>query len=349
MHETQLWLDFGDGNALDWIEKQRPYDKVDLLYDEATLYEGGAEGFDLNGQWFSGDEDLAKLLRDYFCRFERQRDCPFCHSPLDIGRYMVHFDGTASVATHFDESYPECDEVVHQDLTVWNCRSCAHWQMRESFDEPDCMSVQYGRTARLSKLRDFEHTLPEGCEQELAQHIRRHPRLLCNMNPERFERLVRDIWRYNFAPCEARHVGGTNDGGVDVIFVDSQGKQWLLQVKTRQRPDYAEGVKPLRELIGTMLVEGTPRGIFVSTADHFTYRAYELVNRVDKLGYLVNLVDRGLLHRMVSHLLPNRPWIQLVESEMDTVRSRTFIHDALDFFIQFLPPPRQNTAVLSFQ
>jgi len=74
-----------------------------------------------------------------------------------------------------------------------------------------------------------------------------------------------------------------------------------------------EGVSTLRNLLGTLLIEGISQGIVVSTADHFTYQAYKAANKAESKGYLIKLIDRGKLDRMLSPFLPKNPWKSALE------------------------------------
>ena len=56
----------------------------------------------------------------------------------------------------------------------------------------------------------------------------------------------------------------------------------------------------------------------VSTADHFTYRAYEAVARAKEIGKIIQLIDRGKLNRMLGPMLPDRPWRSIIK-EKDSI------------------------------
>ena len=57
-----------------------------------------------------------------------------------------------------------------------------------------------------------------------------------------------------------------------------------------------------------MVVDDALRGVVVSTADHFTYRAYETAGLAAKRGRTIELLDRGKLDRMLEPLLPVHAW-----------------------------------------
>ncbi len=167
----------------------------------------------------------------------------------------------------------------------------------------------------LSKLREFDCNLPEGCAADIAQWIRRDPKRWHTITPRQLEKLVADIFRSNFTNAEVSHVGRPDDGGVDVIFVETTNKQWLIQVKRREKPNSSEPVETIRNLLGTMVLENASLGIVVSTADHFTYRAYEATGRAKKCGMIIELIDRKKLDKMLDPVLPDRPWLEVLKRE----------------------------------
>jgi hypothetical protein len=137
----------------------------------------------------------------------------------------------------------------------------------------------------------------------------------------------------NYDGAEVIHVGKPDDGGVDIIFVDSHKEQWLIQVKRRERADCAEGVRTIRDLIGAMMLEGALRGIVVSTAGHFTLRARQAANAkrlVDK-GMHIELIDRGILDRMLDPVLPDRPWLTVVDMYYQEVADSLSLQVSSDY------------------
>ncbi|MEN6318765.1 MAG: restriction endonuclease [Syntrophaceae bacterium] len=133
-----------------------------------------------------------------------------------------------------------------------------------------------------------------------------------NIAPSKLERLVADIFKANYATCEVMHVGQPDDGGVDVVFVDSGSRRWLISVKRRLHPAKGEGVATIRNLLGAMLLKNSRYGVVVSTVDHFTYRAYEAVSKAEDMGFTLSLVDLGKLNRMLTPLLPTMEWYDII-------------------------------------
>ena len=98
--------------------------------------------------------------------------CPYCPTKMVSTRRVRHgkAEGLSEV---FDEA------IVHQ------CPSCGHWS---------CCSYgllgqgPYGCSEAeviwwVSKIREFSPDLPEGCESEIAQQLRRNPDLWHRLEP----------------------------------------------------------------------------------------------------------------------------------------------------------------------
>jgi len=124
---------------------------------------------------------------------------------------------------------------------------------------------------------------------------------------------VADVFKANYRSAEVVHVGRPGDGGVDVVFVESGGREWLVQVKRREKPSAVEGFSTVQNLAGTLLIEGALNGIIVSTADHFSAAAWDAVRRLKRKRRTIELYDRGVLNRMLDPLLPRSPWESIVQ------------------------------------
>lgn len=103
-------------------------------------------------------------------------------------------------------------------------------------------------------------------------------------------------------------MGRPDDGGVDIIYIDADDKQWLVQVKRRENPRSTESVSTIRNLLGAMLLQDSRTGIIVSTADHFSYQAYAAVDRAREVGMALRLIDRYALDHMLDGVLQDQPW-----------------------------------------
>ena len=142
-------------------------------------------------------------------------------------------------------------------------------------------------------------------------HIRRDTSHLHFVDPKRLEKFVADVFRANYTDAEVIHIGKPNDGGVDVLLIDAEKKQWLIQVKRRGVKRQSEEVRTIRDMLGAMIVEGVYRGIIVSTAPRFSRWAKQAATKAEdgRQRMTLRLVDRGVLNRMLDPILPDRPWL----------------------------------------
>jgi Restriction endonuclease len=128
------------------------------------------------------------------------------------------------------------------------------------------------------------------------------------VHPKYLEKLVAKVFANSGQYAEVRHVGRPDDGGVDVVLVESNESTWLVQVKRRKHPNSVEPVSTVRNLLGTLILSGSDRGIVVSTADHFSFRAKESVGIASQCGYTVRLIDRKAFGHLIAGCLPSAPW-----------------------------------------
>ena len=206
-------------------------------------------------------------------------------------------------------------ESMHRDYCLWYCDYCRFWQARIYSAFQACMPPP-DNWAYISKLREFDTNLPEGCSEELALYIRRYPNFLHSCDPKGFEKFVAEVFRANYTNAEVLHVGKPSDGGIDVLLIEARGDQSLIQVKRRESQKRSEGVSTIRDILGAMVVKGVYIGIVVSTVERFSSQAEQAVAKAKKRGMTVHLVDKGIFNKMLDPILPDRPWLGPV-SEVD--------------------------------
>lgn len=242
--------------------------------------------------------------------------CPYCSNRLQKKLYKKFDSEVEEIIGNDTEdgewgpvAEPEFEHPVrHYQLIC--CTYCSFWKFNGYEGGNDCMNDVFLMSA-ASVLSKFSTEIPNGCSTELAQHLRRNPTLWHSLNPTRMETLVADIFRANHKNCEVKHVGGPGDLGIDVIFVDNNSTKWLIQVKRRERPNKAEGFSTLQSILGTLALQGERHGIIVSTADYFSHQLRKQKENASEKGYNIELIDKGILNRMVGQLLPKAPWQEI--------------------------------------
>ena len=230
------------------------------------------------------------------------------------------------------------EEGNYRDYCLWYCRKCRFWQacFRPDPSRYDIPPPDFH--AYISKLREFDTNLPEGCSEELALYIRMHPNFLHSCDPKGFEKFVADVFRANYTNAEVLHVGKPSDGGIDVLLIDAEKGKWLIQVKRRGFQKPSEEVKTIRDILGAMHLAEARVGIVVSTAGRFSRPAQDAAVKAGEVRnpMTVHLVDKGIFNKMLDPVLPDRPWLDPI-SEVDEdicscLADRIPSDDQLDLF-----------------
>jgi HJR/Mrr/RecB family endonuclease len=235
--------------------------------------------------------------------------CPYCSSKF----ICKDFTEYAKNANHIIESLEiaiQNGRYSYRTYCLKVCPNCLHWKF-SGYQAPKQDHDEYFIISAVSVLQKFTTTLPTGCSIELAQQLRRNASLWHTLAPRRMETFVADIFKSNHKHCEVVHVGRPGDLGVDVLFIDDTATKWLIQVKRREKPNKAEGFSTLQSILGTLVLHGEQHGIIVSTADYFSSQVKKQAASAANRGYKVDLIDKGILDRMIGSLLPERPWINL--------------------------------------
>lgn len=269
--------------------------KIEVTHtDFGKFLEGGLVGL------IYGDHNPSDII---------QKTCPFCSSLMASGHFLEEGQPTGLI-------FGTGDDIATFRILEY-CFSCHYWRFQDAYFYHGVAKLYHlVYTSFLSKIREFGDQLPEGFVFELARWVKDNPDMWHTMSAVSFEKLVAAIFRANYQDAEIFHVGQPDDGGKDVIFIDSGKRQWLIQAKRRIKSGVAEPIETLRNLLGTMTIEGSQYGIIASTADHFTYRAYEAANRVKEKGILIKLLDKGKLSRMLENVISmERPWYPILKED----------------------------------
>ncbi len=314
------------------IEYENPKPPLFSAFDSIIMHEYGCEQSKLVGTeqgfvWSYYDEFPRSF--DYFQRFGKQRElarkakemsftmdgdplpvayelvfekyhgittCPYCGSPVE--RSVWQPDASAALRGGYD---------------LYLCYTCAWWASLYSIAWDD-----FTTGCAVARMRRFDNDLPPSCSSEFAQYLRAHPDAMHRISPKDMERLVAHVFRANHSAAEVIHVGGPGDRGIDVIYVDEGGNDWLIQVKRREAPDHVESFSTIQSVAGALLIHGKLRAIVVSTAKRFSKPAVATATALLEKGITIDLVDKGVLVRMVGNLLPKDPWrLFIAESLQD--------------------------------
>jgi hypothetical protein len=275
-------------------EKTKSYDQL-ILDENDEIF--------INNR-FIRNKQQNRSIKEYLRQeFRFKKYCPFCNSELLVKIYKEE----GLPPSHDDFSYDLYS--YYESGKLWYCPKCAFWQilMYEytcgDYDEYQTWSYA------ISKKKEFDTDFTDDCKSVIAQSIRRDKSLWNSMDPKKLEIFVTDIFASFYNNCEVYHIGKPYDKGIDVLFIDSDKKEWLIQVKRRKKILSSEGISTIRNLLGTLLLENNKYGIVVSTADHFTYEACKNANLSRDRGYEIELIDKHKLDLMLDPLIPKEPWL----------------------------------------
>ena len=210
------------------------------------------------------------------------------------------------------------------------CARCKFWQVHgvrsEFYEARSTLVANFYISVLSAKIREFETEYPDGTLSEISQWLRRRPDKYNSMTPRYLELLVTRVFDNIGLYAEVHHVGRPGDGGVDVLLVDGQANSWLVQVKRREDARSSEPVSTIRNILGSMVVQKARHAVIVSTADRFTLQAQRETAQAAESSFIVELVDRHALDRLVSRWLPVNPWSKVLE-EIRTGQERWINED----------------------
>jgi ribosomal protein L37AE/L43A len=220
--------------------------------------------------------------------------CPFCQSQAPI----VHEASRYSTYT-----------------TVWECDRCGWWEHEEEYREGAAIGhPAFTGVNHQAFLRSFKPSAKDVPMKALLRTIDTQPNIVHEVHPGRFEEVVQHVFGSYFS-CEVIHCGRSHDGGIDLVMIDSDAPT-LIQVKRRGARNAVECVSSIRELLGSMLVARSRKGVFVSTADHFSPDAEKTVAKILAEGTVTRfeLITRsGFLERLKVARAKERPvWHDLI-------------------------------------
>jgi hypothetical protein len=257
--------------------------------------------------FFTDDDEPVEVTSEQFWEMrdgiEKRTICPFCRSTMKVHKYERH-----------KGDFKEDRATYGFDLAL--CTYCFFWQYVGSRWSAAFLMTGASHSLALSKAWTFDEP-PLQCHTELAQYLRRNADGWHSLASRDLEQLVASIFKANYANAEVIHVGRPGDGGKDVIFIDADGlTRTLIEVKRRTYPEAVEPVLTVRSLVGALVAESALRGIVVSTASHFSYAAQALATGVAKVGYSIDLIDRGKLDRMLTPLVRKPNYIDLLKRDL---------------------------------
>lgn len=174
---------------------------------------------------------------------------------------------------------------------ISECKNCGWWQAQHTefqFIDEDWTDRQVEGFQGILRAYDLESiTVPVNT---LRTYVLKKPAMLYDIHPTKMEQLVGAVFK-DYFDCEVIHIGKSHDGGIDLLMIDGN-QQYVIQVKRRTCTNSVEGVQAISELLGAMILDRKRKGIFVTTADHYSESAVKATRRSKKIaGVTINLID----------------------------------------------------------
>ncbi|CAB9493888.1 restriction endonuclease [Alteromonas macleodii] len=211
--------------------------------------------------------------------------CPFC----SIKTNETHFDSSFTYPDWLGGGYYDAKE------TVKKCPKCGWWRLRcnkVTTGDIDARSVEV-TSGILKQYQIDDKNIPI---RSLQEHLDKHNNDVIHIHDKSMEKLVQSVFREHFS-CDVELVGKSHDGGIDLMFVDSDSPI-VVQVKRRKKLEHIESVSCIREFLGatllaapeTVLGDGTSSNvkncIYVSTCSKFSKPAKKAAQTAIEKGHV---------------------------------------------------------------
>ncbi|MGF7018866.1 restriction system protein [Lachnospiraceae bacterium PF1-21] len=232
------------------------------------------------------------------------KKCPYCNSELKQEYFMVRNDKGLSGR----------GEIVQYE-TIYYCENDGWWQHKVNEESTSNPKAWYSiiHEGILKKYREDSKTIPIDV---LSDYIYKNPEKIVDIHERKMEELVASVFS-DFYNCEAKVVGKSSDGGVDVVYIEGDIPT-MVQVKRRKSLNKTESVSYVRELLGATLLKDSKSCIYVTTANKFSKKAEETASRAIEKG-IVERFDLVNYSRFIDMLKSNPQKIKNVWEEVKTL------------------------------
>lgn len=227
--------------------------------------------------------------------------------------------------TPIDIICPYCSSLAIQrdfafgiNTSLFICEKCGWWTTIRAIEGGGFSAFKKSEVFR-GILKKYPIDSLDVPIKELRYFLKRHPSNMAFSHPTVFEKLMVDCIKYTHKYCEVKHVGGTGDGGVDIILVSLDEGKRLVQVKRREDLLSTEGVKVVRELNGVLFRENIPNGMVISTAKKFSKAALKEIDitALNREEYDMKLFTYNDIIELFDIIPdePYKPWEQFVKEK----------------------------------
>lgn len=189
--------------------------------------------------------------------------CPFCKIQI-----------ANNIANRFDSG-----DNPYETKYLWECDKCGWWEIERIYQDGGVAHEVYYEAvhhqAIAKRLNIKNSTAPTNALIEL---LKKSPGVIYGLNKRKMEEVVQHVFS-SFYDCDVKHCGKSHDGGVDLVMISSD-EPTLIQVKCRESKYSVEPISQIRDFLGAMWINKARKGIYVTTADHYSSSCTKTINQM---------------------------------------------------------------------
>lgn len=240
-------------------------------------------------------------VSEFFGKFKEVKHCSICNERLN-----EIYCGSSS-----DSSFLQGGSLITSE-NIWACNKCGWWKTRRHVETVGSDMDGESFTDQNAVLQKFDLSDIQTPVDELRKYLITNSKDIISVHETSMEKLVQSVFS-DYYTCDVEHVGRSNDGGIDLYFVNAS-KPTVVQVKRRKSLSVTESVSGIREFIGAALLKNSKNLIYVSTCSHFSRESIMAANKAVKNGIVdsYQLYDYQRFIDALNFVADNveKPWEQ---------------------------------------
>lgn len=229
--------------------------------------------------------------------------CPYCNSYL-------------SKSDEIDWSNSGGGSLERYEGQALSCEICGWWvfQIHHRFSAGGYDSLNF--TTYEGIVYQFDISGTELPITAIRREILKKGFAKTPLSPKELELLVGSVMR-DYFHCRVKHVGGPGDGGIDLLLLEAENPV-IVQVKCLRNPKKKVSVSVIRDLLGSMLLASTNRGIIASISSDFTKPAKEAAIKAKQIcAFDIDLYNQERIRDILKITTPpEKPWTKYIPEEI---------------------------------
>jgi hypothetical protein len=206
---------------------------------------------------------------------------------------------------------PHGSTVIDRKLDGRRCKNCNWWFIIGNYSEDDD-PYDYAYSSKNTHegaICRFPYKIWKKPIEAAEQEIKEYRKRLSDLSPVQIEELLGEILA-QYKNCEVRHVGRTDDKGIDLILIQGD-ENTAVQVKHRSinRKKKSESVAPVRDFVGALVGRNYKKGIFFTTDEKYSNSAKEYAEHVSRNFIPLSLYTVNDIREFIGNIVLTQ-WAQ---------------------------------------